>query len=528
MIRETRVYVLVSASLALFSAACTKPQATKVPIEARPKLEFFVMSQCPYGVQVMNAIAPVAEKLGDNLDFQLNFIGSMTGDTPTSMHGENEVKGDIVQLCAAQIAPDRYLKMITCQNNNPTEVHTNWEGCAGQVGIDAGKLRACLEGERGKQLVAASFDEAKKRQANGSPTIFLNGKPYQGGRRSVDFTRAVCREFTGEKPAGCNIPPPPPVNGVVINDQRCRDCIGSEQIEAKLKTVIDEVQLRKVDYASDEGKKLYGELRGQDETLRLPAVLLDRSIEADGDAKEVLGRYLHPVGEYLSVGVGATFDPTAEICDNMVDDDGNGKVDCDDPACKGTMDCRPEKVKTLDLFVMSQCPYGALALIAMKEIADTLQKDVTLNVHYIGGVKDGQLTSMHGPFEVDEDVRELCAIKHYPKNHKFLDYLACRSKNRGNVDWKLCTGSNGISAAVIQKCFDTEGKRLLKEDFAVAQALQIGASPTFLANNRHMFNANDAGTIKTNFCQYNSRVAACAKTLSETNSAPGGTQAAAR
>src|SRR5262249_57301579 len=167
------------------SAACSKSTTAKAPIEGRPKLEFFVMSQCPYGVQAVNAVAPVAEKMGDDLDFRLNFIGTMDGDKPTSMHGENEVKGDIVQVCAAGIAPNKYLNMITCQNRNPLAVHSNWESCAGEAGIDAGKLRACLEGERGKQLLAASFEEAKNRNATGSPTIFVNGKPYQGGRRSV-------------------------------------------------------------------------------------------------------------------------------------------------------------------------------------------------------------------------------------------------------------------------------------------------------------------------------------------------------
>ena len=353
MIRKTKAPVLVSVGVALFSAACAKPPATK-PIEGRPKLEFFVMSQCPYGIQVVNAIAPVAEKMGDNLDFHLNFIGNMQGDKPTSLHGENEVKGDIAQLCAAEIAPDKYLKMITCQNKNPRDVHTNWESCAGEVGIDAGKLRACLEGERGKQLLVASFDEAKKRQANGSPTMFVNGKPYEGGRRSVDFARAVCREFTGEKPSACDIPPSPTVNAILINDQRCKDCTGSDLIEAKLKGVVEGIQLKKMDYSTDEGKKLYGELRAQDGSLRLPALLLDKSLDADADAKQALARYLQPLGEYQSVGVGGTFDPTAEICDNTIDDDGNGKVDCDDPACKNTMGCRPEKAKTLDLFVMSQ------------------------------------------------------------------------------------------------------------------------------------------------------------------------------
>jgi len=180
------------------------------------------------------------------------------------------------------------------------------------------------------------------------------------------------------------------------------------------------------------------------------------------------------------------------------------------------------------LYVMSQCPYGALALIATKSVADRFQKDLTLNVHFIGGVQGEQLTSTHGPGEVEEDIRELCAIKHYPKNHKFLDYVACRSKDPRNVDWKSCTGRNGISAAVIQKCFDTEGKKLLEKDFAATQALKIGASPTFLANNRYTFTGIDVDTIKTNYCQYNSRLAACPKKVSGTTPASGGVQAAAK
>ena len=38
---------------------------------ASAKLEMFVMSQCPYGVQVENAIAPVKQQLGDKLEVQI-------------------------------------------------------------------------------------------------------------------------------------------------------------------------------------------------------------------------------------------------------------------------------------------------------------------------------------------------------------------------------------------------------------------------------------------------------------------------
>src|SRR5215218_8682968 len=41
-----------------------------------PTLEMYVMSQCPYGVQVVNAIAPVKEQLGAGLNLKIGYIGN--------------------------------------------------------------------------------------------------------------------------------------------------------------------------------------------------------------------------------------------------------------------------------------------------------------------------------------------------------------------------------------------------------------------------------------------------------------------
>ncbi|MBN2529975.1 MAG: hypothetical protein JXR76_26530 [Deltaproteobacteria bacterium] len=70
-------------------------------------------------------------------------------------------------------------------------------------------------------------------------------------------------------------------------------------------------------------------------------------------------RWMHKAGPYYRVHVKANFDPAAEICDNQMDDTGNGQVDCDDITCEGTLICRPQSSKSLEVFVMSQCPFGA-------------------------------------------------------------------------------------------------------------------------------------------------------------------------
>ena len=50
---------------------------------------------------------------------------------------------------------------------------------------------------------------------------------------------------------------------------------------------------------------------------------------------------------------------------------------------------------------------------------------------------------------------------------------------------------------------------LLADDFQVAQALKIGASPTFISNGRRQFNAIEAGALQKQFCQDNPTVEAC-------------------
>src|SRR5687767_6147793 len=173
---------LCAAVLAASLAACQSQTATdsaKPAAQAKgdaPTLEMYVMSQCPYGVQVLNAVAPVKEQLGNNLNLKIGYIGSGSAGNFESLHGAPEVKGNIAQLCAAKLAPEKYMKLIVCQNKNMRAVDTNWKECAGEAGIDATALETCINGDEGAQLLTAAFAEAQQKGAQGSPTMFINGQ----------------------------------------------------------------------------------------------------------------------------------------------------------------------------------------------------------------------------------------------------------------------------------------------------------------------------------------------------------------
>jgi predicted DsbA family dithiol-disulfide isomerase len=502
------MWTIDKSAVASTDATHTSPDeavAAEGPRQVNPgavEVDLHVMSQCPYGVQAENGFKEVVEKLGPDVDLELHFIGDNKNGQLTSMHGAKEVKGDLVQICAMKHTP-KWFDVVLCQNKNARQVDTNWEACAKQVGAPVEKIRACAEGPEGQKLLAASFEESKKKGARGSPTIFIAGQKYQGGRRSSDFFKAVCNGFSGKKPAACaNIPESPKVNMTLLTDKRCKEC-DPKRLEGQLRSRIANPVVQVVDYTTPAGKKLYDEVG----PAKLPIAVFDKTIDADKEAMQALGKFLKAKGKHKVIAVGGSWNPACA-------DEGG----CELEECAKTLQCRKEEPNTLEVFVMSQCPFGVKGLNAMEEVLKNFADNnasLAFKINFIGDGDESKLTSMHGQAEVDEDLREICAIHHYPEKHKFMDYILCRNKNIKSPDWESCTGGDtGFDTEVIRKCSEgDEGKKLLAESFAYSKSLGIGASPTWLANGRYKFSGVDPETIKTNVCSHN-ELAGCDKKLS--------------
>lgn len=516
-IRNIAIVSALVAAVGLFGCSPKKDDKGKEDkqkqgesVKNKVPVELYIMSKCPHGARTAIPMIEAVEKLGGLVDLKIDYIVRPMGDGFKSLHGPPETKGNIYQLCANEIDADKFGPFVTCVSKNFRRIPGNWKACAKKVGLDTGALKKCAEGEKGKKLLRASAERAKKAGARGSPTILIAGKKYRGSRRVSDLMRTICERATEKTEACKNLPEPVKVEMLVLTDERCKKCRTSGY-ERKLKAIFPGIQIKKLDYGTEEGKKLY-ESTG---VKLLPALLFDKKVEKTA-AYSRFRRNFRKKGDYYQLRVRSKFDPTAEICDNKKDDTGNGKVDCDDPTCEGKLPCRDEKKGELAVFVMSQCPYGTRALDDMKQVLEAFGDEMKFKVHFIATKTPKGFRALHGQPEVDENIRELCAIEHYPKNYKFMDYIWCRNKNIRSKDWEKCTGDNGIKTAVIKKCFEgEEGKKLLEEDIKVAQALGVSASPTWLTNNKHKFKGVGATRIQRSFCKHNKDAKGCEKKLKQ-------------
>jgi glutaredoxin len=525
------VALLLAAGCHSRKADDTPPKPVAAEAVATPvAVELFVMSRCPYGVQAENALFPALEQLGDAVDFRLHFIGGVEDDgSLTSMHGEPELRGNLLQVCAAKIAPRAYRGVISCMNIDPQSVPDSFGPCAQKAGLDVAAVTACADGDEGKALLKASFQHAEQLGVQGSPSMAVNGKPFEGPRTTESYLRALCGLVTGSKPAVCaTLPVPVTVPLTVLTDPRCEPCGKAVEIGLQqLRGIFPGLKDRVLEYGSDEGKALYATLRAAEQKF-LPAFLFSAEVTKDPSFAQI-EKYFEEAGPYRLLTVDAGFDPTAEICGNGTDDDGNGKIDCDDPGCAADFACRPERKGTLEVFVMSQCPYGVVAMNAMKEVLATFGKKMDFKVHFLADVgEDGAIDSLHGQAEVDEDLRQICASAKYGKDNLWLDYVWCRNQALESPDWKACA-KGPIKAAVIEKCAKgPEGRKLLAADAAIGQELGVSASPSWLVNNRQPASALTADEIRQIFCTSNAGTPGCEKTLSnDAGGAPtgGGCQA---
>jgi hypothetical protein len=186
---------------------------------------------------------------------------------------------------------------------------------------------------------------------------------------------------------------------------------------------------------------------------------------------------------------------------------------------------------TVELFVMSYCPYGTQMEKGILPVISTLGDKMDYSLKFVD-------YAMHGNKEIDENLRQYCIQKNQPT--KLSTYLACfLKKGEGTSD--ACLTASGISATSIKSCVaQTDAKFSIKKDatdkakWSNAQyppfnidkddnlKYTVQGSPTLVVNGVIAESGRDSASILKVICEaFNNAPEECLAQLSATAPAPG-------
>lgn len=201
-----------TADQAANAANSTQTVNTKM---AKPEVEIYVMSHCPYGTQIEKGIIPAIEALGNKVDFKLKFCDY-------AMHGEKELSEELTQYCIQKNEPTKLLAYLKCFLGGTTGDAAESAACVKTAKINEPKLKSCVAATDKQYKVKAGFaDKAtwkggqfptfsifaadnQKYGIQGSPALVINGEQISSSRDSASLLKTICSGFEKE-PGECQV-----------------------------------------------------------------------------------------------------------------------------------------------------------------------------------------------------------------------------------------------------------------------------------------------------------------------------------
>lgn len=200
-------------NMSITSGSAGKAQQQAPVKSARPVVDLYMMAFCPYGVQAEQAMIPVENLLGKKADIRIHFITTVSGTTVesvSSLHGPEEAKEDLRQICIQRYDPGLYWKYLTAFDRecfplwqNSSALNACRNNITATLGLTTPAIQTCASGPDGITLLKSDETDAKKKGATASPTLFVNGVKYSGARTPDAYKQAICNSFESI-PAECN------------------------------------------------------------------------------------------------------------------------------------------------------------------------------------------------------------------------------------------------------------------------------------------------------------------------------------
>ena len=196
----------------------TPMEDVNIPTSAKPEVEIFVMTYCPYGTQIQKGILPVLEVLGDNIDFKQKYVDY-------AMQSKKELDENLLQYCLEKESQEKLVSYLEC-----FLIDGESDACLQNTVSNLNTINSCIEETDKEFKITENFEnnvdfrgsfpsfnihqaEVMNYGISGSPALVINGVQVPAPRDPASLLNIICEAFE-EKPEVCqaelsNTPPAP-------------------------------------------------------------------------------------------------------------------------------------------------------------------------------------------------------------------------------------------------------------------------------------------------------------------------------
>ncbi len=165
------------------------------------EIDLYVMSHCPYGLQMQKAFIPVVEAFKDSGRLTVNnkFVSY-------TMHGAEETKDNLYEYCVGEKEPQKEWEFVRCF----VEKNGDEAFCLQNLSIDKSAVDNCVaEATTRFGISGTSFpiyaSENSLYGVQGSPTTVFMGKQITLQRNPEAIKEFVCSMLAEPLPAACGL-----------------------------------------------------------------------------------------------------------------------------------------------------------------------------------------------------------------------------------------------------------------------------------------------------------------------------------
>jgi len=171
------------------TATTTTTEAKKITCDdvekiKEPVLEAFVVSQCPFGLQMQRILNEIAKNIPQLASYvKVEYMGAIEKGKITSMHGDEEAQENLRQICLREEQPNNFWAYIDCYIKEEKV-----DSCLEIAKADVSELTDCMADQnRGLAYAQRDFDAQDKYKITGSPTLIVNGENYNTPEKAIEF-----------------------------------------------------------------------------------------------------------------------------------------------------------------------------------------------------------------------------------------------------------------------------------------------------------------------------------------------------